>query len=110
MTTARFVRRGGLIAGYEISGHAGYAEAGEDIVCAAVSALAQTTAIGLTEVLGLAPQIRIDEDAGAMSLILSTPEDGAQILLKTLLAGLRAIERQYPRHIRIIDRERRQRT
>ena len=35
----------GAVRGFEISGHAGYAEAGSDIICAAVSAIAYT-AIG----------------------------------------------------------------
>ena len=34
-----------------VSGHAGYARHGEDIVCAAVSILSQTILIGLVEVL-----------------------------------------------------------
>ncbi|MBQ9855288.1 MAG: ribosomal-processing cysteine protease Prp, partial [Clostridia bacterium] len=37
----------GMIWGFEASGHAGYAESGSDIVCAAISALTQATAGGL---------------------------------------------------------------
>ena len=37
MTTIRFDRRAGRILGFSCQGHSGYAEAGEDIVCAAVS-------------------------------------------------------------------------
>ena len=33
----------GQALGFQISGHSGYAEAGSDIVCAAVSALAENT-------------------------------------------------------------------
>ncbi len=37
-----FTTDGGRPAGFRITGHAGYAEAGEDIICAAVSAIAYT--------------------------------------------------------------------
>ena len=43
------LRRNGATLGFECSGHAGYAEAGSDIVCSAVSALTAATANGLTE-------------------------------------------------------------
>ena len=43
MIKAEFFTGGdGRIEGFHISGHAGYAEAGEDIICAAVSAVAYT--------------------------------------------------------------------
>lgn len=46
MITAIMHRNGqGVVTGFEISGHADYAEAGSDIICAAVSAIAYT-AIG----------------------------------------------------------------
>ena len=38
---------------YQISGHSGYAEIGSDIVCAAVSAVSQSSVLGLMEVLKL---------------------------------------------------------
>ena len=36
-----FKNRQGMITGYKVSGHAGFAEEGSDIVCSAVSALTQ---------------------------------------------------------------------
>ena len=45
MITAKIFRNSrGAVSGFEISGHAGYAEHGGDIVCAAVSAIAYTAA------------------------------------------------------------------
>ena len=38
MTTVTFLTEESRIVGFEVSGHSGYADAGEDIVCAAVSA------------------------------------------------------------------------
>ena len=112
-TTVTFRKRSdGALLGYEASGHAGYAEVGADIVCAAVSALTQTTLNGLREVLK-APAMFDTDDERAFLKVNLTPEateeqiERAQLLLQTLLEGLRAIERDYPRNLRIILRERR---
>ena len=37
MTRVAFLRHSGKPAGFDVSGHSGYAAAGEDIVCAAVT-------------------------------------------------------------------------
>ncbi len=39
MTKIEFFDQGGRIAGFRCQGHSGYAEAGTDIVCAAVTAV-----------------------------------------------------------------------
>ena len=39
MTTINFFKRDGVFYGFEESGHAGYAEAGNDILCSAISAM-----------------------------------------------------------------------
>ncbi len=48
--------------GYEISGHAGYADYGQDIVCASVSVLAIHTANALDELTDNEMDIEMDED------------------------------------------------
>ena len=111
-TVAFFRRPDGALTGYRASGHTGYAEAGSDIVCAAVSALTQTTLNGLKDVLKAPVMFEIDDEAAILEARL-TPEaseeqvDRAQLLLLTLLEGLRAIERSYPRNVRIFFEERR---
>ncbi len=112
-TTVTFRKRSdGALLGYSADGHAGYAEAGADIVCAAVSALTQTTLNGLKEVLKAPVMFERDDERAFLEANL-TPEateaqiQQAQLLLVTLLEGLRAIEREYPRNLRIILKERR---
>ena len=51
MIQAKILRRNGRTAGFSVSGHAGYADSGKDIVCAAVSSAVQLTANGITVVL-----------------------------------------------------------
>ena len=47
MTVITVLKKHGRLVGFEAKGHSGYAEAGEDIVCAAVSAVMQTAVIGI---------------------------------------------------------------
>ena len=105
MIRIKALKRGAELVGFEATGHAGYAEYGSDIVCAAVSALMQTCEIGLTDELGLSPEIRRGR-SGRYSLRLSgdtPPGDAldAQLLLRTLFAGLHSIEQGYPDCVRI---------
>ena len=112
-TTVTFLKRSdGALLGYRANGHSGYAEAGADIVCAAISALTQTTLNGLKNFLK-APVMFDQDDDGAFIEAILTPEASedqirqAQLLLVTLLEGLQAIQREYPRNLRIIFKERR---
>lgn len=111
-TVAFYRRADGALTGFRAEGHTGYAEAGADIVCAAVSALTQSTLNGLRNVLGAPVMFEIDDQSATLEARL-TPEateaqvTEAQLLLKTLLEGLQAIERSYPRNVRIFFEERR---
>jgi len=112
-TTVTFVKRSdGALIGYSAIGHSGYADAGADIVCAAISALTQTTLNGLKNVLKAPVMFDQDDDRAFIEAKL-TPEASeqqvqqAQLLLVTLLEGLQAIQRGYPRNLRIIFKERR---
>ena len=112
MTTVTVFRRpDGSLSGFDCRGHSGYADAGEDIVCAAVSALTQGTLNGLLNVLKAPVDYRIDEKDGILTASLGdVPEGkraGAQLLLETLASALQMIEADYARFIRVIFKERR---
>ena len=108
-----FYRRSdGTLTGYRAEGHAGYAESGSDIVCAAVSALTQSTMNGLRSVLKAPVMYEVDDQSAFLEVRLA-PEatqeqvDQAQLLLVTLLEGLQAVALSYPRNVRIFFEERR---
>lgn len=88
----------GLVAGFRIAGHAGYADKGQDIVCAAVSALAQMAILGVKRVAGLSPSVRQAEG----SLVCSLPGGASgdlvvgQGILETMLLGIGEIAVAYP--------------
>ncbi len=111
-TIAFFTAADGTITGFEAKGHTGYARSGEDIVCAAVSALTQSVLYGMREVIK-APVMFEQRNNGAMLTVMFRPEADAeaiekgQILFETLKGSLQAIAGDYPRYVRIIFTERR---
>ena len=74
-----------------ITGHSGQAEAGRDIVCAAVSILGCTCVNALESVCGIIPLVT-ENEAGVLSFQLPeiNPEENAkaQILMGALKQGL----------------------
>lgn len=96
------------IIGYRVRGHAQTAPYGEDIVCAAVSVLAQTTIMGLNQVLGQRPKYKMAEGDLSCKVEANLPKterEKTSILLETMLVGLKNIQQQYPQYIAIDDEE-----
>jgi uncharacterized protein YsxB (DUF464 family) len=113
MVTVTMLRKGGRTVGFTSSGHAGYGEAGEDIVCSAISALTQTCYLGLTSVVGFREgeelSLSIDEQKG-MSCVLAGDTcgerlDKAELLFMTMEAGLKSIQDAYRNSLKIRHRE-----
>ncbi len=98
---------------FEIVGHSDYAQHGKDIVCAAVSVLAQTSLMALVEVCGIEESrlsYNIDDELG--NIVVSLPEDidaeeieKSQIVFKTFELGIKAIIESYPNNVALITRE-----
>ena len=102
MIRAEVSRSGGRIVRLHVRGHAGTAPYGQDLVCAAVSAVVQTAALGLgrLDAAAKAPRVR-DGD------ILWQGESGeaGQIILETCLLGLQDIAASYPGAIALAVKE-----
>ncbi len=100
MIRATILTRNGSLCGFEIQGHAGYAEEGRDIVCAAVSSAAYLTANTITEVCACKATVR--EAEGRLSVkVSSKDEEAAQVALKGLQLHLDGLAAQYPTYIQI---------
>lgn len=101
MIRARFFSKANRLTGFSVSGHAGYADAGEDIVCAAVSSAVQLTANGITEVLGLQAQVCAEGDT--VSLRLDDPGAcrEAEPFLKALQLHLSVLAEDYPKNVKL---------
>jgi len=99
-----WTRRSDFIEGFTAIGHAGYADAGSDIVCAGVSALLQASLAGLTEVANAAPDISIKKGSMTLKLPPLLPSGSmrdAQTILKTCLNSVEALAMQYPDNVKI---------
>jgi uncharacterized protein YsxB (DUF464 family) len=83
---------------FEGRGHALFAEEGADIVCAGASALLQAALLGLDRVVQAAPRVTVRK--GHLSCSVK-PSRETDVVLETMLLGLREIEQQYPGYIRI---------
>lgn len=102
------LRQGGVLVGFEASGHADAGEAGCDIVCSAVSALTQTAVLGLQQRLQLPVGVSIEEGYLYCVLGQDIPKERyeqAQVLLDTLYLGLAAMEEAYGEYLSVTQRE-----
>lgn len=93
MIAVKFFKLNGDIMAVECSGHAGYAEEGSDIICAAVSTVVQTAVLGLISVAGLNIGYKVIETKGYLKATLPSKmsekeRHDADIILKTLYLGL----------------------
>jgi|SRR5699024_3955269 len=102
-----------LISKYIVEGHANYREYGEDIVCAAVSMLSQTTLLALNEVCKIDEEdldFTIDDEIGYLEVNLPQNLDKdqaikAETVLRTFEVGIKSIRETYPKYITLKYRE-----
>ena len=92
------IRRGKR--GIYISGHAGYAEHGSDIVCAGVSTLAQTL-IASVEML-TNEKIQYAISPGTVDIEYGDLSEQAQLLIDSFFIGAEMIAATYPENVRIL--------
>ncbi|MDI3534214.1 MAG: uncharacterized protein PWQ82_579 [Thermosediminibacterales bacterium] len=93
------------ILGFSVEGHAGFAPHGQDIVCAAVSALTLTAVLSLKKLLNL----KLDFKNSDGLLVCRLPEmdndvrSKAEIIVNTMLIGIRETKKNYPEYIEVVD-------
>lgn len=85
--------------GIKIEGHAGFAEHGQDIVCAGVSALTQTFLYGFVR--NGHPSYQMSQ--GFFDLDMNTHNDVTRAMLDALRLGLLSMADVYPENIKIIE-------
>lgn len=80
-----------------ISGHAGYAAKGYDIVCSAVSALAQTLVYSLRELTD--DEIAYKMATGYIFIEYRDLSDSAKLLIESFFVGVKGCKDAYPEYI-----------
>ena len=97
---------GDRITGFTVSGHSGYAEAGADIVCAAVSTAVTMAEAIINEVCGAKAKVRVKEEDARVTLTLPTScdeEETVQAALSGLMLTLLNIKEDYEDYIEVLE-------
>ncbi|MDF2567923.1 MAG: hypothetical protein K0R90_1379 [Oscillospiraceae bacterium] len=105
MIKAKFKQLNGRYVGFCISGHAGYNDYGNDIVCASVTSAVQLTANGITEVIGMPAKIAVEENEISFLLPDGCDSQCAFVLLSALHLHLSVLSQDYEGTIQLSDVE-----
>ena len=106
MTRCEFFTEEDRITGFCISGHSGYAEAGSDIVCAAISAVVTMAEATINDVCGAKAKVRVKEEDARITLMLPAScdeEETVQAVLSGLLVTLLSFKEDYPDYIEVLE-------
>ena len=94
------------ITGFSVSGHSGYAEAGSDIVCAAISAAVAMAECTINDVCGGKAKVRVKDEQARITLTLPASceeEDAIQSVLAGLMLYLISLRDEYSDYIEVLE-------
>ena len=106
MTKCEFFTEDDRITGFSVSGHSGYAEAGADIVCAAVSAVVTMAEATINDVCGAKAKVRVKGEDARVTLMLPVScdeEDSVQAVLAGMMIYLCSLRDDYPDYIEVLE-------
>ena len=106
MTRCEFFTADERITGFSVSGHSGYAEAGSDIVCAAVSALVTMAEATINDVCGAKAKVRVKDEDARITLTLPAvceEEEAVQAVLAGLMLYLINLRDEYSDYIEVLE-------
>ena len=93
--------------GFKALGHAGYAEEGEDIVCAAISILTINTMNAIETFTNSDVFLDTDEELGLIEYKIDKPTKETSLLLDTMVLGLKTMadDKNYAEYIDLLFEE-----
>ena len=108
MTTVTFPTEDARIIGFDVQGHSGWGESGEDIVCAAITSAVRLVEATVNDVMGLCAAVKVREADASISLRLpgglaNTAESTCQNLLTGLMVYLAQLHDEYPDNIEVME-------
>ena len=106
MTKCEFFTQDDRITGFSVCGHSGYAEAGSDIVCAAISAVVTMAEATINDVCGAKAKVRVGEDEARITLKLPKScdeEETVQAVLAGMMVTLIALQEDYSDFIEVLE-------
>ena len=92
----------GFIRRFQALGHAGYAPAGTDIICSAITAITSTAIGSLQDIAGISPEAEMEDGLISCRIpdtVFMTKEQlrATSIILESMVLGCRQIEHSYGR-------------
>ena len=90
----------GFVRQFTVSGHSGFAQSGEDIVCAAVSSTVWMTINGI-EKQNLARLSYVERDGFVDCIVEEKLSDGADVLLNSLVMFIAELSGQYKEFLKL---------
>ena len=106
MTRVEFFVQDGRITGFCCEGHSGYAEAGSDIVCAAVTTAIRMAECTINDVCGRRAKTRVNDKEARITLTLPATcdeEETVQAVLTGLMLTLCELRDEYPDYIEVME-------
>ena len=108
MTTVTFLTEDARIIGFDVQGHSGWGESGEDIVCAAITSAVRLVEATVNDVMGMCAAVKVREADASISLRLpgglaNTAESTCQNLLTGLMVYLAQLHDEYPDNIEVME-------
>lgn len=100
MIRISFYQQDQQLCGCTVSGHAGYAESGQDVVCAGVSTAVQMTANMLTEIFKIPAEISVEDNRIGIRLPDDLPHEGVKIM-EGFELQIQLLKEEFPRFIQI---------
>ena len=97
---------GDRITGFSVSGHSGYAEAGSDIVCAAISAVVTMAEATINDVCGAKAKVRVKDAEARITLTLPSScdeEETVQAVLAGMMVTLISLAEDHPDYIEVLE-------
>lgn len=82
-----------------VSGHAGYAEAGKDIVCAGVTALTISLVKSINDL--TEDKIEYEISPGRVDIHCGNLSEAGMLLVDSFFIGICLIAEKYPDHVRV---------
>ena len=92
-------KKTGITDSIKITGHAGFSEAGSDIVCASVSSICITTVNALIRI--DSECINYEETDGYLKVDIKKHSEVVDILIENMVSLLTELEKDYKKYIKI---------
>ena len=106
MTKCEFFMEEDRITGFSVSGHSGYSDAGQDIVCAAISAVVTMAEATINDICGAKAKVRVKDNDARITLTLPAScdeEETVQAVLAGMMLTLCNMRDDYPDYIEVLE-------